>query len=295
MMNGVVNIIKPAGMSSSDVVARMRRILGQKRVGHLGTLDPAAAGVLPILVGKATRLFDYLAMHNKEYIAEFCLGAETDTLDAEGTVTERLPWDGDAARLSSALDAFTGVIDQVPPQYSAVKLGGRKAYDLARKGECASMPVRQVAIHRLELMRVEGDRAWVRIECEKGTYVRSLCRDIARAVGTRGYLTYLLRTQSGAYRLEDGLTLAQAAVLAARGCLPVEPMEDAVAFLPALSVAADRERGLRNGLRPPLAALPQHPHVRVYCGGAFFGIGHGQIGERGPELKLDLYLPPEEA
>ena len=157
------------------------------------------------------------------------------------------------------------------------------------------MPVRQVAIHRLELMRVEGDRAWVRIECEKGTYVRSLCRDIARAVGTRGYLTYLLRTQSGAYRLEDGLTLAQAAVLAARGCLPVEPMEDAVAFLPALSVAADRERGLRNGLRPPLAALPQHPHVRVYCGGAFFGIGHGQIGERGPELKLDLYLPPEEA
>lgn len=294
-MNGVVNIIKPAGMSSSDVVARMRRILGQKRVGHLGTLDPAAAGVLPILVGKATRLFDYLSMHNKEYIAEFCLGAETDTLDAEGTVTERLPWDGDAARLSSALDAFTGVIDQVPPQYSAVKLGGRKAYDLARKGECASMPVRQVAIHRLELMRVEGDRAWVRIECEKGTYVRSLCRDIARAVGTRGYLTYLLRTQSGAYRLEDGLTLAQAAVLAARGCLPVEPMEDAVAFLPALSVAADRERGLRNGLRPPLAALPQHPHVRVYCGGAFFGIGHGQIGERGPELKLDLYLPPEEA
>ena len=295
MMNGVVNIIKPAGMSSSDVVARMRRILGQKRVGHLGTLDPAAAGVLPILVGKATRLFDYLSMHNKEYIAEFCLGAETDTLDAEGTVTERLPWDGDAARLSSALDAFTGVIDQVPPQYSAVKLGGRKAYDLARKGECASMPVRQVAIHRLELMRVEGDRAWVRIDCEKGTYVRSLCRDIARAVGTRGYLTYLLRTQSGAYRLEDGLTLAQAAVLAARGCLPVEPMEDAVAFLPALSVAADRERGLRNGLRPPLAALPQHPHVRVYCGGAFFGIGHGQIGERGPELKLDLYLPPEEA
>ncbi len=295
MMNGVVNIIKPAGMSSSDVVARMRRILGQKRVGHLGTLDPAAAGVLPILVGKATRLFDYLSMHNKEYIAEFCLGAETDTLDAEGTVTERLPWDGDAARLSSALDAFTGVIDQVPPQYSAVKLGGRKAYDLARKGECASMPVRQVAIHRLELMRVEGDRAWVRIECEKGTYVRSLCRDIARAVGTRGYLTYLLRTQSGAYRLEDGLTLAQAAVLAARGCLPVEPMEDAVAFLPALSVAADRERGLRNGLRPPLAALPQHPHVRVYCGGAFFGIGHGQMGERGPELKLDLYLPPEEA
>lgn len=294
-MNGVVNIIKPAGMSSSDVVARMRRILGQKRVGHLGTLDPAAAGVLPILVGKATRLFDYLSMHNKEYIAEFCLGAETDTLDAEGTVTERLPWDGDAARLSSALDAFTGVIDQVPPQYSAVKLGGRKAYDLARKGECASMPVRQVAIHRLELMRVEGDRAWVRIECEKGTYVRSLCRDIARAVGTRGYLTYLLRTQSGAYRLEDGLTLAQAAVLAARGCLPVEPMEDAVAFLPALSVAADRERGLRNGLRPPLAALPQHPHVRVYCGGAFFGIGHGQMGERGPELKLDLYLPPEEA
>lgn len=295
MMNGVVNIIKPAGMSSSDVVARMRRILGQKRVGHLGTLDPAAAGVLPILVGKATRLFDYLSMHNKEYIAEFCLGAETDTLDAEGTVTERLPWDGDAARLSSALDAFTGVIDQVPPQYSAVKLGGRKAYDLARKGECASMPVRQVAIHRLELMRVEGDRAWVRIECEKGTYVRSLCRDIARAVGTRGYLTYLLRTQSGAYRLEDGLTLAQAAVLAAHGCLPVEPMEDAVAFLPALSVAADRERGLRNGLRPPLAALPQHPHVRVYCGGAFFGIGHGQMGERGPELKLDLYLPPEEA
>ena len=294
-MNGIVNIIKPAGMSSSDVVARMRRILGQKRVGHLGTLDPAAAGVLPILAGKATRLFDYLSLHHKEYLAEFCLGAETDTLDAEGMVTERLPWDGDRERLSGALAAFTGAIDQVPPQYSAVKLGGRKAYDLARRGEAAEMPTRRVVIHRLELLRVEGDRAWVWIECEKGTYVRSLCRDIARAAGTRGYLTYLLRTQSGAYRLEEGLTLAQAAVLAARGCLPVERMEDAVAFLPALSVAADQERGLRNGLRPRLKELPQHPHVRVYCGGQFFGIGHGQVGERGPELKLDLYLPPEDA
>ncbi len=294
-MNGVVNIIKPAGMSSSDVVARMRRILGQKRVGHLGTLDPAAAGVLPILVGKATRLFDYLSLHNKEYIAEFCLGMETDTLDAEGEVTEQVPWDGDIQRFSDALAAFTGTIEQVPPQYSAVKLGGRKAYDLARKGEAAQMPVRRVTIHRLELMRAAGNRVWVRIECEKGTYVRSLCRDIARAVDTRGYLTYLLRTQSGAYRLEDGITLAQAAVLAAQGRLPVERMEDAVSFLPALAIPVNQERGLRNGLRPPLAGLPEHPHVRVYCGGQFFGIGHGQMGERGPELKLNLYLPPEEA
>ena len=109
-MNGVVNIIKPAGMSSSDVVAQMRRILGQKRVGHLGTLDPAAAGVLPILVGKATRLFDYLSLHNKEYLAEFYLGAETDTLDAEGVVTERLPWDGDKERLAGVLATFTAPI-----------------------------------------------------------------------------------------------------------------------------------------------------------------------------------------
>ena len=294
-MNGIVNIIKPAGMSSSDVVARMRRILGEKRVGHLGTLDPAAAGALPILVGKATRLFDYLSAHNKEYIAEFCMGAETDTLDAEGVITEQEPWDGDVEKLREILKDYLGTIDQLPPQYSAVKLGGKKAYDLARKGQIAEIPMRRVVIHELELLRVEGDRVWVRILCEKGTYVRSLCRDIARQAGTRGYLTYLLRTQSGDFRIEEGLTLAQAAVLAKRGELPMQSMEDALLFLPSVDFPAQCEKGLRNGLWPSVRGIPAETPYRVYCDKRFFGVGHARKGDRGMEMKLDLYYPPEEA
>ena len=294
-MNGIVNIIKPAGMSSSDVVARMRRILGEKRVGHLGTLDPAAAGTLPVLVGKATRLFDYLSVHNKEYIAEFCLGKETDTLDAEGVVTEEEPWDGDVEKIREILKDYLGPIDQLPPQYSAVKLGGKKAYDLARKGQIADIPMRRVVIHELELLRWEGDRVWVRILCEKGTYVRSLCRDIARQAGTRGYLTYLLRTQSGDFRIEDGLTLAQAAVLAARGQLPMQSMEAALEFIPAVTLEARFEKGLRNGLWPPVDDIEKETPHRVYCAGKFYGVGHARECEKGMEMKLDLYLPSEEA
>lgn len=294
-MNGIVNIIKPAGMSSSDVVARMRRILGEKKVGHLGTLDPAAAGALPILVGKATRLFDYLSVHNKEYIAEFYLGAETDTLDAEGVITEEEPWDGDVDKLREILKDYLGTIDQLPPQYSAVKLGGKKAYDLARKGQIADIPMRRVVIHELELMRVQENRVWVRILCEKGTYVRSLCRDIARQAGTRGYLTYLLRTQSGDFRIEEGLTLAQAAMLSKRGQLPMQSMETALAFLPRVDFAKKCEKGLRNGLWPSVEGIPLEAPYRVYCEGRFFGVGHARKCEQGMEMKLDLYLPPEEA
>ena len=292
-MNGIVNIIKPAGMSSSDVVARMRRILGEKKVGHLGTLDPAAAGALPILVGKATRLFDYLSVHNKEYIAEFYLGAETDTLDAEGVITEEEPWDGDVDKLREILKDYLGTIDQLPPQYSAVKLGGKKAYDLARKGQIVDIPMRRVVIHELELMRVQENRVWVRILCEKGTYVRSLCRDIARQAGTRGYLTYLLRTQSGDFRIEEGLTLAQAAMLSKRGQLPMQSMETALEFLPRVDFAKKCEKGLRNGLWPSVEGIPLEAPYRVYCEGRFFG--HARKCEEGMEMKLDLYLPPEEA
>jgi tRNA pseudouridine55 synthase len=292
-MNGVFNILKPAGMSSSDVVARMRRILGQKKVGHLGTLDPAAAGVLPILAGKATRLFDYLSAHEKVYVAEFFLGVETDTLDAEGQVTRKVPWTGDREALEKALLEFEGTITQTPPVYSAVKLAGKKAYDLARKGHEVEIPARQVTISKVALLSVRENRVWLRVECETGTYIRSLCRDLAQRLGTCGHLSYLLRTQSGGYRLEESLTLAQAAALARRGALAPDPMERALDFLPRLDLGEDLAKPLVNGVRLKLKKVPPEP-CRVYCGGAFYGIGSALPRQEEPVLRMNVLLPPEE-
>ncbi len=293
-MNGIVNILKPSGLSCSDVVSRMRRILHEKHVGHLGTLDPAAAGVLPVLAGKAARLFDVLSVHTKTYRAEFCFGTETDTLDAEGTVVDRRPWDGDLSLLQQILRNYQGEIIQAPPLFSAVKLKGRKAYSFARNRQEVQIPDRKVRVDRLELLRVDGNRLWVEIECGTGTYIRSLCRDIAREAGTCGYLTFLLRTRSGAYTIGDALTLPQAEALASEGRLPFQTMEEAVGFLPKIVLRSGMEKSLINGIRPVLEDNLESGLCRVYCGERFIGLGHEIREEEIHLLKMALYLLPEE-
>jgi tRNA pseudouridine55 synthase len=216
-MHGVINFLKPPGMTSHDAVAFVRRIAGTKRVGHTGTLDPAAAGVLPICIGQATRLVEYLQEGTKEYIAEVTFGQETDTLDAMGEVVST----GDASHvteqtLCDVLEEFRGTIQQTPPLYSAIKQGGKKLYELARDGVQESeveIQSREVTISQLHLTRfvasdvsTQEPRAMLHIECSGGTYIRSLVRDIGRALGCGATMTFLVRTRNGFFSIDDART-----------------------------------------------------------------------------------------
>jgi tRNA pseudouridine55 synthase len=216
-MHGVFNLLKPPGMTSHDAVSVARRALGTKRIGHTGTLDPAAAGVLPLCVGQATRLVEYLQDGTKEYIAEATFGFETDTGDAVGQVLAR----GDASqvnleKLRAALDGFHGRITQTPPIYSAVKKDGKKLYDLARAGQGedeVEIPTREVDISSLSIQRFLADgktvRAMLHVECSSGTYIRSLVRDIGRVLGSYATMTFLVRTRTGGFTAKEAYTLEE--------------------------------------------------------------------------------------
>jgi len=212
-MHGVINFLKPPGMTSHDAVQMARRATGIKRIGHGGTLDPAAAGVLPLCVGSATRLSEYLLQHSKEYIAESTFGYETDTLDAVGETIKSQPGFAPAQEeIATILKHFTGEQQQIPPHYSALKKDGKKLYELARAGEMPELEPRCVHIHKLELLHYfsatndSPARAMLRIKCGSGTYIRSLIRDIAHRLGGCATMTFLVRTQSGACNLADAHT-----------------------------------------------------------------------------------------
>ena len=197
-MNGFFNINKPVGMSSAAVVSVMKRLTGEKRVGHAGTLDPAAAGVLPIMVGRATRLFDYLVDRGKEYVAVCAFGTATDTQDATGQVTEiGLDYPSEE-QVKTELKKLTGNITQKPGMYSAVKVNGHRLYNLARRGETVDVPERVVHVEQIELMGPEPDHAFrIHVVCGIGTYIRSLCHDLGQLCGCPAHIRSLVRTRSG--------------------------------------------------------------------------------------------------
>jgi tRNA pseudouridine55 synthase len=209
-MHGVINLLKPPGMTSHDAVAFVRRVLKNKRVGHTGTLDPAAAGVLPICVGQATRLAEYLQAGTKEYLAEATFGFETDTLDAVGqTIREAETSQINLEILRAALDGFRGEITQTPPLFSAIKQDGKKLYEIARAGGQTEIKSRKVTISKLEVTRfTEGEhpRAMLHIECSGGTYIRSLVRDLAIALGSAATMTFLVRSRSGGFVLDEAVS-----------------------------------------------------------------------------------------
>ncbi len=212
MANGIIIIDKPAGWTSMDVCGKLRGILKTKKVGHAGTLDPMATGVLPVFVGSATRAVSYAEAGDKEYIAGLRLGLVTNTQDTSGDVLEQHPAEGiTRGQLEAVLARFTGEIQQVPPMYSAIKIGGQKLYELARKGQEIERPARTVTIHGLELLEPEepgGD--WrLRVRCSKGTYVRTLCHDIGRALGCGGCMSSLRRTMAAGFTLAECRTIEE--------------------------------------------------------------------------------------
>ncbi len=258
MGEGLLVVDKPAGLTSHDVVARIRRLAGTRRVGHAGTLDPMATGVLVIGLGKATRLLGHLTLTEKEYQATIRLGQATDTGDAEGTVTGGAPAGGlTAAAVQAAAATLTGPIEQVPPAVSAIKVGGRRSYQLAREGAPPVLRPRPVTVGSFTVgpLRAAGDLLDVdaQVRCSSGTYIRALARDMGQALGVGGHLTRLRRTRVGPYDLSAAQPLdelARAAEAGGPGALPVLPLaEAAAAAFPARQLTPDEARALSHGGR----------------------------------------------
>lgn len=205
-MNGILNVLKPPGMTSHDVVSYVRRSLGIKKVGHTGTLDPGAAGILPICIGKATKIVDFIMNDRKNYICELTLGNKTDTYDKYGkfiyTENKEIPSISEQEFLH-VLNNFTGEIKQKPPVYSAIKIKGQRSYDLARQGIEIDIPERTVTIHRISLIDFNPPHIMLNIECSKGTYIRSICNDIGEIIGCHAYMSFLIRCATGRFNLSN--------------------------------------------------------------------------------------------
>lgn len=210
-MNGILNILKPTGMTSHDVVSKIRKITNIKKVGHTGTLDPNAAGVLPICIGQATKISELILNKEKSYRAELTLGIETDTYDSFGKITNTKPVLGlDENKIYNVFEEFNGEITQVPPIYSAIKVEGKKLYELAREGKTdIDIKSRKIFIKELKIISINKNKILFDVTCSKGTYVRSLCKDIGDRLGFGGHMSFLLRTSSGNFKLENSITLEE--------------------------------------------------------------------------------------
>lgn len=247
---GVINILKPPGMTSSNAVSDVRRIFNVKRVGHTGTLDPGAAGVLPICIGRATRLFDILVDKQKEYYAEIAFGSCTDTQDSYGSIIDTSSAYIDKEMLLSVLPSFLGLQKQIAPKYSALKSEGRALYELAREGKEVPERVRSVEISELICeAQIAQNRYLLRVSCSRGTYVRTLCEDIGKRLGVCAHMSFLLRSKSGGFHVEDSYSIAELAALKEEGRLAeaLISVENTIAFLPEIHVSATEAQRLLYG------------------------------------------------
>ena len=280
-MNGFVNLIKPSGPTASDMVVKARKILNYKKIGHLGTLDPLAAGVLPLAVGKGTKLFDFLLRKSKTYRAFFTFGKTTDTLDSAGAGTAGGGFVPDEKTLEALCAEMTGVQEQVPPIYSAKSINGVRAYALARKGEEVSLKAKTVEIFGFDLLRrFSEDTFEFEIRCSSGTYIRSVARDMAAAAGTLGYMSALIRTASGVFDIEKAVTLDE---LKEKGESALLPLEYALRDVPTFEYDEKYYSRLANGVSLPFDSGDYH---KIYCRGELFGVGRSKNGY----LDLEFYL-----
>lgn len=283
-LSGILVIDKEAGWTSHDVVARVRRITGERKAGHTGTLDPAATGVLPVCLGAATKVIEYLQDAGKSYYAEVVLGVATDTDDAEGAVVAERPVPPlTSDDLDRALAAFRGEIAQVPPMYAAIKVGGRKLYDLARAGEAIERAPRAVRIDTLALLGWQPPVARLLIDCGKGTYIRAIARDLGAALGCGGHLRRLARLRTGPFWRDQALTVGELA--AAFGATPWDrlalPPDAALRDWPAIALDAAGALAWRQGKDIRLDWGHDGARCRAYdADGAWLGLGRFD-GERG--------------
>jgi len=317
---GILNLNKPMGMTSHDAVSAVRRLAGTRRVGHAGTLDPAAEGVLPLCLGKATRVVEYLSDAGKTYRATIALGLATASYDLE-TPPDAVADEATRARLRSisraevgaVLAGFLGPQEQLPPMYSAVQVGGQRLYDLARAGKEIERAPRPITIYRLDLLDM-SEREWsvvvraeaegqphagsyllqsivVEVECSKGTYIRSLAVDIGAQLGTPAVLAHLLRTRSATFRLEDSYTLQDLSELAKNGRFAeaLLPTDYALQDLPRLDLDAEGERKVKTGSALPASGdYPAGQLARAYAGSQFVAILRQEGGQWRPEKVFNV-------
>ena len=249
MANGILVIDKPAGWTSQDVAAKLRGVFHERRVGHGGTLDPMATGVLPIFIGRATRAAEFAESAEKEYLAGLRLGTVTDTQDTSGNVLATHPVTVTREEVEAAMQRFLGPIEQIPPMYSAIKINGQKLYELARKGKEVERRPRSITIHELELQAGGGAEYHLRVRCSKGTYVRTLCHDLGAALGCGGCMSSLRRIRAGSFTLQQALTMQQVLEFAAEHDPQqlLMPADALFAEFPPLIVTMGQAAKLKNG------------------------------------------------
>lgn len=280
-MNGIINVYKEAGYTSFDVVAKMRGILKTRKIGHTGTLDPAATGVLPVCVGNATKASEFLADHDKEYVAQLLLGVTTDTLDTTGQVLSRRPVDCGEEEVRDAIFSFLGVSEQIPPMYSAVKVNGKRLYELARAGKEVERTPRSIEITELEILSMNLPVVCFRVVCSKGTYIRSLCQDIGEKLQCGGCMQSLERTRVGTFDKSTAVTLDELERHRDAGTLSdiVLGVDQIFTQYPAVTLKTDFSQIADNGnkLRTKMLMEPfpfsDGMHLRLYGeDGRFYGV-----------------------
>jgi tRNA pseudouridine55 synthase len=270
LISGILNIDKPTGMTSHDVVAYLRRLIGQRRIGHAGTLDPMATGVLLLCLGQATRVAEYLLTGRKKYLAVVHLGVATDTYDAEGSIAQRVEsFTLSREEITEALSTFQGQIQQVPPPYSAIRKQGRRLYELARQGILVQTPPRQVEVDKIEFLAWDPPELTLRITCSPGTYIRSLAHDLGQVLKVGGHLTALRRLASGNWRLEEAVKLDDltAAIQTGAWLQLLHPVDAALQDLERVDLSVDLVQRVSQGQAVELKARPETHLARAYAPG----------------------------
>lgn len=284
-MQGIVCVNKEKGWTSFDVVKKIKRIFNTSKVGHLGTLDPMAEGVLPVAIGKATKLFDLYLHKTKEYIAEFEFGYETDSLDLEGTIINRSKIIPTKEQVGNALPKFIGKQMQVPPKYSAIKINGRRAYDLARKDIDFSPEAKEIEIHNIScLEQVSQSKFKFQIECSAGTYIRSIARDLARELNTVATMTALSRTRAGSFDITTSKTIAEIEETPESNLIS---LDIALGDLPLMILPQAKERLVKNGVKIRVNNQTENQLSRVYIQDELIGVGEIIDGQL--QLHIRLY------
>lgn len=278
MTDGIILINKPKGITSFSAVAAVKRRLGVK-CGHSGTLDPMATGLLPIMCGKATKLCQYLTDGDKAYTAKLRFGIETDTHDITGQITKQNNISVDLDAVKKVIPDFLGEIKQIPPAYSAIKVGGTALYKLAREGKEVEVPERTVTVYSIDISDLKNNELTMDVRCSKGTYIRSLCRDIARAIGTVGTMSSLIRTETGGWHINDSTTLDDENLEK-----HIIPIEDALSYMPKFYPGDFFSRLLRNGCEIDTVKLKNLPHgYSLVFNNELLGIG-AVIQKNGKDL-----------
>ncbi len=291
-MNGILNVLKPAGMTSFDVIGFMRRITGQKKIGHAGTLDPSAVGVLPLCIGNATRALEFMIDKDKVYRAELTLGVSTDTQDSSGIVLDSYSVEVNEDEIKKTVMSFVGTIEQLPPMYSAIKIGGKKLYELARQGQIIERESRTIQIYSIDVIRVWEDSAvfdsegtakefavkkvLLDVHCSKGTYIRTLCNDIGDKLGCGGHMSFLVRTRAGQYNLDNALTMEEIIQLSETKALEghLLPVEKIFEVFDSIKLSNKELFKYNNGVWLEVEKDKYTNTIyRVYDNNSFLGIG----------------------